>query len=252
MRAREVLAGEWTKLRGVRSTYWTVLVAAGTAIGFSVVVAFAFAAPAPGQHAAVDPMLPGFASLEYAVLAVGVLGALAITSEFSTGLIRTTFCAVPRRRAVLAAKAAVVGTVTLVLGEVVAFASFFLAQAVLSRSGRGVSLSAHGALGAVLANGSLLCVCALCGLGLGALIRHTAGSVAALAGLIYLPAVLGLLPAPWNDRIGRFTLISAAHQVASLRPSATELAPAWSLLVLFGWPVAVLLAAAVVIARRDV
>lgn len=249
-RARDVIVFEWTKLRGTRSTYWTILVAAVTAIGFSVLIASAF--NAPKQKSPVDPLLPGFASLEYAVLAVGVLGVLTISSEFSSGLIRTTFCAVPGRRTVLAAKAVAVGGATLLLGEVVAFVSFFLAQAVLSHSGRDVSLSAHGVLGAVLVDGTLLSVCALCGLGLGALIRHTAGSIAAFAGLVILPSLLAALPAPWGDKIGRFTLVIAAHQATSLRPSGSELAPAWSLLVLYSWPLLIMLAATVVLARKDI
>jgi ABC-2 type transport system permease protein len=177
---------------------------------------------------------------------------LTFTSEHTTGLIRTTFTAVPRRRAVLAAKAVVAGTVTLVVGELVSFASFLLAQAILSGNHLGVSLSHPGVPGAVLADGILLSVCTLVGLGLGAIIRHTAGALAVLAGLIYLPAVLGLLPAPWNDRIGRFTLFYAAQQVVALHPRANLFSPALSMLVLIAWPAAALLGAAVLITRRDV
>jgi ABC-2 type transport system permease protein len=251
VRAGDLLASEWTKFRSVRSTYWTLLIAAITPIALSGIVALAVTAqPRPGQPP-VDPLLPGFASLEYAVLAVGVLGVLAFTSEHATGLIRTTFVAVPQRRAVLAAKAAVAGAVTLILGELLAFASFFLAQAILSGHHRGVSLSHPGAPGAVLAEGILLFVSTMIGLGLGAVIRHTAGAIAALVGLIYLPAVLGLLPPPWNDRIGRFTLIDAAKQVALLHPAAGLLSPAFSVVVLLAWPAAALLTAAFLITRRD-
>ena len=185
------------------------------------------------------------------MLAVGVLGVLAFSTEYSTGLIRTTFAAVPRRRAVLAAKAAVIGAATLVAGEVVAFVSFALVQAVLSGNHRGVSLSRPGVPGAVLADGLLLFVVALMGVGLGAIVRHTAGGIAALFGLIFLPTVLNLLPAPWGARIGQFTLLDAARQVTALHPATNLLAPAWSLLVLLAWPAATLLAAAAVITRRD-
>jgi ABC-2 type transport system permease protein len=251
VRARDLLTSEWTKLRSVRSTYWTLLTAVVTAIGLSAIVAVAFAAPSPTAGPPIDPLLPSFASLEYAVLAVGVLGVLTFSSEHATGLIRTTFTAVPRRRAVLAAKAAVAGTVILVVGELISIASFFLAQAILSGNHLGVSLSHPGVPGAVLADGILLSVCTLVGVGLGAIIRHTAGAVAALAGLIYLPAILGLLPAPWNDRIGRFTLFYAAQQVVALHPKAGLLSPTLSMLVLLAWPAAALLGAAVLITRRD-
>ncbi len=251
VRARDVLTSEWTKLRAVRSTVWTLLVAAVTSVGISAIVAFTFVQQPPAGRSPVDPLLPGFLSLEYAVLAVGVLGVLAFSSEYATGLISATFTAVPRRRAVLAAKAAVVGAVALVAGELLSFASFFLVQAILSGHHLGVSLSRPGVPGAVLAEGILLSVCALVGLGLGAMIRHTAGAVAALAGLIYLPAVLGLLPAPWNDRTSRFTLFYAAQQVTALHPRADLFSPAVSLLVLIAWPAAALIAAALLITRRD-
>ena len=184
--ARDVLTSEWTKLRSVRSTYWTLLVAVATPIGISALVAVVLS-HAPGKQTPVDPLLPGLISQEYAVLAVGVLGVLAFSTEYGTGLIRTTFAAVPRRRAVLAAKAAVIGALTLVAGEVVAFASFALVQAVLSGKHLGVSLSHPGVLGAVLAGGLLLFVVATMGVGLGSIVRHTAGGIAALVGLIFLP-----------------------------------------------------------------
>jgi ABC-2 type transport system permease protein len=139
--------------------------------------------------------LPGVLSLEYAVLAVSVLGVLEFSSDFSTGLISTTFVAVPRRRVMPAAKAAVTGIVTLVAGEVVAFASFFCDQAVLHSHHRGVSVAHHGVLGAVLAGGVLLLVSATLGLALGAIIRHTADGIATVVALIALPAIFGLLPA---------------------------------------------------------
>jgi ABC-2 type transport system permease protein len=219
-------------------------------IGLSALVAVTLA-NAPGNGPPVDPLLPGVLSQEYAVLAVGVLGVLAFSTEFSTGLIRTTFAAVPRRQAVLAAKAAVIGALTLVAGEVVAFASFALVQAVLSGHRLNVPLSRPGVPGAVLASGLILFVVATMGLGLGAIVRHTAGGIAALVGLIFLPAILGLLPAPWGGRIGRFTLLDAARQVAALHPATNLFAPAASLLVLLAWPALTLFLAALSLTRRD-
>jgi ABC-2 type transport system permease protein len=250
-RSRDVLASEWTKLGSVRSTYWTLLIAAVAPVGVSAVVAAAFA---QGIHKnklpLADPLLPGFVSLEYAVLAVGVLGVLTFTAEYSTGLIATTFTSVPQRRVVLAAKAAVVGAVTLVLGELACFVSFFLSQAILAHRHDGVSLAHPGAAGAVLAEGTLLCVCALMGLGLGSIIRHTAGAISTLFGVIILPVILVLLPSPWNTRIDRFTLFYAAFQVTNLHPEADLLSPGLSMLVVLAWPAAALLAAAIMITRR--
>ena len=250
VRARDVLACEWTKLVSVRSTYWTMLVAVVSPVAISALVA-ATLAHAPARGAPVDPLLPGLLSLEYAVLSVAVLGVLAFSTEYGTGLIRTTFAAMPRRRAVLAAKAGVLGAVTLAAGEVVAFASFFLVQAVLSGHHQGVSLSRPGVPGAVLAEGLLLFVVAMLGLAVGAIVRHTAGGIAAVVGVIIVPGILAVLPAPWGSRLGRFTLVDAAHQVTALHPAANQFSPALSLVVLLAWPALALLAAALMITRRD-
>lgn len=254
VRAFDVLASEWTKLRSARSNYLTLLVAAVVTIGATFVVAHAIASthgpPPPGP---INPLTGSFlAFAEYTVLPVSVLSVLVFTSEYGTGLIRTTFTAVPRRWAVLGAKAAVTGTVALLAGELLAFAAFFLTQAILSGRHGGLSFARPGVPGAVLAAGLVLAACALVGLGLGAIIRHTAGAIAAtIAVICLLPAACLFLPGPWNARIGRFTLPGAAYQVAALHPQAGLLSPALSLLVLLAWPAAVLLVAAVAITRRD-
>jgi ABC-2 type transport system permease protein len=249
VRARDVLTCEWTKLRSIRSTYLILLVTIVTPLGFSALNAAANMAG--GGRPPTDPMLPTLIGLPYAALAAGLLGVLTFSSEHATGLIRTTFAALPRRRAVLTAKAAVAAMAALAVGEAVAFASFFLVQAILSRHHHGVSLSHPGVPGAVLAEGTLLFVCATLGTGLGAIIRHTAGSLAALFAVIAVPAILLVVGAPWGDRIGRFTLIYAARQVVALHPRTDLFSPPLSLLVLLAWPAAALLAAAVAITRRD-
>ncbi|HLI39975.1 MAG TPA: hypothetical protein VKV80_21965 [Streptosporangiaceae bacterium] len=253
VRARDLLASEWTKFWSVRSAYWTLLVAAVTPLAFSDLIAFAFAQPsAKGSSGPPpDPLSPAFCSLEYAVLAVCVLGVLQFSSEYSTGLIRTTFVAAPRRQAVLAAKAVITGLTTLAAGEITSFASFFIDQAVLHARDLGVSWPHPGVPGAAVANGTLLLACAMLALALGAITRHTAGGIAATIALIALPSVLGLLPAPWGGRIGRFTIIDAAQQVALLHPQADMFSPALSMLVLRAWPAAALVIAAVTITRTE-
>jgi ABC-2 type transport system permease protein len=253
VRARDILASEWVKFWSVRSTYWTLLVAVVTPIALSDVVAFVTAQGPTSRNAGLppDPMFSSFIGLEYAVLAVCVLGVLQFSSEYSTGLIRTTFVAVPRRRAVLAAKAVITGAVMLVAGEAVAFTSFFIVQGVLHTKHLGVSFSHPGVPGAVLANGALLPVCALFALAMGAVARHTAGGIAATIAFITVPSIFGLLSPPWGARIGRFTFIDAAQQVSYLRPQTDLFSPAWSLLVLFAWPAAALAVAAVMITRTE-
>jgi hypothetical protein len=249
-RARDVLLSEWIKLRSVRSTYWALIVAAVVSVAGSALAAFPAGTAGKGAPLP-DPVAFSFVGwAEYPVLAVGILGVLTFTSECATGQIRTTFTAVPRRLAVLAAKTVVVAALALVFGELLAVASFSLTQAILSRHGRGVALSHPGVPGAVLAAGFVLVVVAVTGIGLGAAIRHTAGAIAVLPVVFYLPLALLSLPAPWSHRIDRFTLPVAAYQVVALHPAANLLAPALSMLVLIAWPAIILAIAAILITRR--
>jgi ABC-2 type transport system permease protein len=249
-RARDVLLSEWIKLRSVRSTYWALLVAAVVSVAGSALAAFPASTAGKGAPLP-DPVAFSFVGwAEYPVLAVGILGVLTFTSEFATGQIRTTFTAVPRRLAVLAAKTVVVAALALVFGEVLAVASFSLTQAILSRHGHGVALARPGVPGAVLAAGFVLVVVAVTGVGLGAAVRHTAGAIAVLPVVFYVPLALLTLPAPWNHRIDRFTLPVAAYQVVALHPATNLLAPALSMLVLIAWPAIILAVAAILITRR--
>jgi ABC-2 type transport system permease protein len=253
VRARDVLAFEWIKLRSIRSNYVTVAVAAVVTIGATAVAAHALASTPAHPSGPIAPLLASFlAFAEYAVLPVSVLAVLQFTAEYSTGLIRTTFAAVPRRWAVLAAKTAVFGAAALAAGELLAFGCFLLTQAVLSGPHLGLSLSQPGVLGAVLAGGFLLCACALTALGLGAIIRHTAGAIAATIAAIYgVAALCLLLPAQWKDDIGRFTMAFAASQVLAMHPQHGLFSPAASMLVLIAWPTAAVMVAALVVTRRD-
>jgi ABC-2 type transport system permease protein len=254
VRARDVLAFEWIKLRSVRSNYVTLLIAAMATVGSTAFVAQAIGSgPALPPGGLLTPLTMSFLGYaEYAVIPVSVLAVLQFTSEYATGLIRTTFCAVPRRWAVLAGKAAVTGGAALVAGEVLAFICFLLTQAMLSGRHRGLSLAQPGVPGAVLAGGFVLCACALTALGLGAIIRHTPGAITATLAAIYgLAALCLVLPSPWKDDLGRFTMPFAAAQILATHPQPSLLPPGLSLLVLAGWPAAALLAAALVITRRD-
>jgi ABC-2 type transport system permease protein len=252
-RARDVLVFEWVKLRSVRSNYVTLLIAAMATIGATAVVAQTIASTRAAPPVAINGLTVSFLGYaEYGVIPVSVLAVLQFTSEYTTGLIRTTFCAVPRRWAVLAGKAAVTGGATLVAGEVLAFICFSMTQAMLSGRHHGVSLAQPGVPGAVLAGGFVLCACALTALGLGAMIRHTPAAITATLAAIYGLAVLCLvLPPPWRDDFGRFTIPFAAYQTLALHPQHGLLSPATSMLVIIAWPAAALLAAGLVIASRD-
>ena len=255
-RARDLLASEWIKLRSVRSTYLILLVAAVAAVGVGYLVAHSdathWATMTAQARAAFDPVGDSFAGLGVTQLAFGALGVLAISSEYTTGLIRTTFGSVPRRRAVIAAKAAVVGVVGLLTGELVAFATFFAGQQALSAQHLNVALTHPGALRGVLAAGFYLAVMAWFGLGLGAVIRHTAGAITAMTGVVFLlPTIVGALPAPWNVTVGKFTVNLAAQQVIAQHPVPGYFPVGPSFLIVVGYAAVAITAAALLITRRD-
>lgn len=246
--ALDVLAAEWIKLRSLRSTFWALLVAAVTAVGGSAVVALATSRAGHSPFGPVEALYVPW--LEYPVLAVGILGVLTFTSEYSTGQMRTTLAAVPQRGILLLAKVASLGGLMLCVGEALAFTSFFVGAAIAAGHG-GLSLSQPGIARAVVLAGFDLFAIAVVGIGLGAIVRHTAGAVVALPGVVYLPLALLSLPVPWGDRVGRFSLLAAAYQTVSLHPKAGLLSPSCSVLVVAAWPAVVLVIATVLFARRD-
>lgn len=258
-RARWTLSAEWIKLRSVRSTYLALAAAAvaAVALGYLVTHYVANTTPtwahlSPHARATWDPVSFSLGGLAIAQLAFGVLGVLAIGSEHATGLIRTTLTALPRRRTVLAAKAIVVGALTLAAGELIAFATFFTGQWALSAKHLNATLSDPGVLRGVLAAGLYLLVITLVGLGLGTIIRHTAGAIAALFALVFLiPQVIHAMPAPWSTSIGKFMLNSAGQQMVALHGAPGYLSPGASLIICLAYTAAALAAAAILITRRD-
>jgi len=255
-RARDVLAAEWIKLRSVRSTYLTLLFAAVAAVGVGYLVtrsqATHWATMTAQARATFDPVSDSFTGLGLAQLAFGVIGVLAISSEYTTGLIRTTFAAAPRRRAVITAKAAVVGALTLAAGQLIAFATFLAGQQALSTGHLNMTLAHPGALRGVLAAGFYLAMMAWVGLGLGAVIRHTAGAITAMVGVVFLlPTIIHALPAPWDTRIGRLTLDGAAQQMIAQHPHAGYYSAGTSFLIVAAYAAVAITAAALVITRRD-
>jgi ABC-2 type transport system permease protein len=254
--ARGALAAEWIKLRSVRSTYLILAFAAAAAVVIGYLVTHAdvtrWATMTAQAKASFDPVGDSFSGLGLAQLAFGTLGVLVISSEYATGLIRTTFAAVPRRRAVLAAKAAVAGAVSLAAGEAIAFATFFTGQQALSAQHLQVTLADPGVLRGVLAAGFYLAVMAWVGLGLGALIRHTAGAITTMSAVVFLlPKIIPALPAPWNVQAANYTLNLAAQQMIAQHPQPGYFGAGPSCLIVAAYAAAALGAAAVMITRRD-
>lgn len=173
---------EWLKLRTLRSTWWTMAVTVAGAIAIGVAVGV------NTRNAAGDLTNNALAGMVPGLLLAGVLGVVTMTGEYTSGMIRATLAAVPRRPLMLAAKAAVFGTVTLAAGEAAALISFFAGGLALRHGIVAPSLSQPGVLRAVLLSGASFCLVGLLGLGLGAIIRHTAAAVAVLVGGVYVLA----------------------------------------------------------------
>ncbi len=246
---------EWLKLRTVRSTAWIMLVFAAGLIGIAILVLSHehWTSMSPQARATFDPTNDSFAGLALGQLAVGILGVLMITSEFSSGMIRATFAAVPRRPLLLAAKAGVLGAVTLAAGEILAFASFAAGEAVLKSPAPHAALGQPGVLRAVLMAGAYPALIALTGLGLGAIIRHTAGAISAVAGILFvLPLILLPLGTSVQDSVGEFLpMIIAENSITAVKPAVGNLAPGAGFAMLCLYAVAALVAGGWVLARRD-
>jgi ABC-2 type transport system permease protein len=179
---------EWIKLRGLRSTWWTLAVTVAGTIGIGAAVG------RNSRDGSADLTNNALAGVVPGLLLVGALGVLTMTGEYSSGTIRATLAAIPRRRLVLAAKAVVFGAVTLIVGEAAAFLAFF-AEAVTLRHGIAApTLGQPGVLRAVVVTGAGYCLVGLLGLGLGAIIRHSAAAVGVLVAGVYVVAqVIGFI-----------------------------------------------------------
>ena len=184
----------------LRSTFWTLLV---TVVG-TLAVTF-LSTDSVGHHAArwyqgFDPTNQSMSGLALGALAIGVFGILSVTGEYGSGTIRSSLAAAPRRPLLLVGEGLVVGAVALVLGEILIFAAFWLGQAMLA--GRGAptaALGQPGVLRAVVLSGAFLALLGLLGVGLGVIIRHTAGALAAYVGITFLlPLMLHKVPATWS------------------------------------------------------
>ena len=252
---RTLATAEWLKLRATRSTWWTLLIFAVGMIGIAILVLSHqhWTSMNAADRATFDPADDSFAGLAIGQLAIGVLAVLAITSEFSSGLIRATFAAAPRRPLVLAAKAAVVGAVALVAGEILAFATFAAGEAALRAPAPHATLAQPGVLRAVLMAGAYPALIALIGLGLGAVIRHTAGAICALVGVLFvLPLILVPMGTSIQNSVGQFMpMIIAENSLTAVTPVPHSLSPGVGFAMLCLYAAAALAVGGWALARRD-
>jgi ABC-2 type transport system permease protein len=251
---RTVAAMEWRKLRTVRSTWYIVAVFVAAMISLAVLVLSHenYAQLSAAGRASFDPAGQAFLGLVVGQLVLGTLGVLAITTEFSSGMIRATFAAAPSRPLVLAAKAAVLGAVTLAAGELSAFAAFLAGQAIAKAPVPHATLGQPGVLRAVLMAGAYPALIALISLGLGAIIRHTAGGICAVVGMVFvLPLLIFALGSSARNTAQKFLPDTMRNALTSARPVAHLLSPWLTFGVLCAYALAALTAGAWILARRD-
>ena len=253
---RRVFVSEWTKLRSVRSTRYALLAAVVLTIAlaaiFSGVIVTHWLHMRPQEKAGFNPLEASLVGLNFAQLALGVLGVLVISAEYSTGMIRASFSAVPKRLPVLWAKAGVFATVTLVLMVPSALVAFFVSQSILSGQHIQIAFSHAGVARAVIGASLYLPVLSVFALGLGAIVRNTAGGIAALAGILFvLPGIMHVLPQSWNDAISPYLPSNAGQQIMSIVREPNTLAPWTGFAVFCGYTVVVMAIAAVLLVRRD-
>jgi ABC-type transport system involved in multi-copper enzyme maturation permease subunit len=251
-----VMRSEWTKLRSVRSTVWSLFATFGITVGLGAVFSWSYVNRYNQQsltdRLTFDPTSRSLSGLFLDQLAIGVLGVLVISREYGTGLIRTTFTAVPQRRTVLAAKVAVFGAVSLIVSMLSVFVAFLVGQAILHSKNVGVSLGDPSVLRAVLGAGIYLTVIALLGLGIATIVRRTAGAIAVLVGLVLVfPLLTQALPSPWNHDIAKYLPSELGDALFSVRHSANHFSPGAALGVFAIWLIVTYVIATVLITRRD-
>jgi hypothetical protein len=257
-RFRNVVVSEWTKLRTVRSTFWTLLVGAVLGIGLSALITGVSASHYYSDvviRATWDPVGRSIRPLLLAQLAFAVLGVLTVTAEYSTGMVRTSFAAVPRRSMMMTAKMAVSGVVTLVVGEVVAFASFLVGQAIIHSvqpTAPYANLGQHNVLRVVIGAGLYLALVSLLASGFAVLLRHAAAGISVIVAMLFIvPGLAAALPSSWSQPIEEYWPTNAGTEVYSLTHGSHALS-AWAGLGEMGiFTVLVVAVAFYLLERRD-
>jgi ABC-type transport system involved in multi-copper enzyme maturation permease subunit len=252
------LRSEFTKIRSVRSTYWTMIVLLVITIGIGALVSWLTGShwnqASASQRASFDPTSNSLVGLFFGQFVIVVLGSMTITAEYSTGMIRTSLTSMPRRGVFFLAKAAVFTVIALVIGEIASFVAFFLGQALLGTAPVHIStsLSAPHVLRAVIGGGLFIAVCGLFAYGIGTLVRHTAAAISIAIGVLFVvPIIVNFLPSSWNNDILRF-LPSEGGQAIWRTTQAAHEWPAWGEFSVFlAYTAAVLIAGYILFKRRD-
>jgi ABC-type transport system involved in multi-copper enzyme maturation permease subunit len=252
------IRSETTKLRSVRSTYWTMIVLFIVAVGIGALITWLTAShwdqASLSQRASFNPARNSLIGLYFGQFVIVVLGSLTITAEYSTGMIRTSLTAMPRRGVLYVAKALVFTVAALIIGEITSFVAFFVGQALLGTAPVHVSttLAAPHVLRAVVGGGLFIAACGLFAFGIGTLVRHTAAAISIAIGVLFvLPIIVNFLPTSWTNDITRWLPSEGGTAIWNTVQQAHDW-PAWGEFSVFlGYTAAVLIAGYIVFRRRD-
>ncbi|MEP7019925.1 MAG: ABC transporter permease [Pseudonocardiales bacterium] len=254
-----LLLAEWTKLRSVRSTVWSLLLLVVLTLGFTALFTWLTvsqwdqSSKSQQQQFINDPVgLILGAGFQLSQLAICVLGVMVMASEYSTGMIRSSLLAVPKRTPMLLAKSVVFVALVFVVGVLTAFGSFFIGAPIV-HSKAAVALGDPGVLRAVIGAGLYLAMLGLFALAVGAIIRHVAGAITGIIGFVLVLAPLAqLLPGNVGDHIHAYLPTEAGHLIAQSRPGPHDLLTPWQGFGVFSVWTAILLALAIwLLNRRD-
>jgi ABC-2 type transport system permease protein len=249
------MRSEFTKIRSVRSTYWTLLTLVVVTIGIGALASWGAATHSSELGTDFDPTRQSLFGLILGQLIIVVLGSLTITSEYGTGMIRTSLTAMPRRGTTVAAKAVVFGVVALMTGLVASFGSFFLGQALMSGKHINATLGQPDVLRAVIGGALFLTVCGLLAFGLGLLLRHTAAAISAAAALLFVLFVLvNFLPQSWQNDVNKWLPFNAGDQiwrVSAAAPSEHMFAPWTGFGIFAGYAAIAIISGLILFRRRD-
>ncbi|MFF4761409.1 ABC transporter permease [Streptomyces sp. NPDC001292] len=255
---RRVLASEWAKLWSLRSTWITLGLGLLFLVAFGVIAASRYKSGIDsGRHmdrfASSTAVSLSLFGTNFAQLALGVLGVLVTAGEYSTGMIRSTMAAVPRRLPVLWSKAAVYGLVALLIATVGSFVAFLVGSQIVSGTPAAMGLGQAGVVRSLLGAGLYLGLVGVIGTALGALLRSVASGISVLvAALMLVPGLISLLPTSWQGDIDPYLPSHAGESIFALTHDSTTLSPAAGLVVFLGWTALALAGAAYRLVRSDV
>ncbi|WP_320780329.1 ABC transporter permease [Streptomyces sp. CRN 30] len=245
-----VLRSEWHKFWSVRSSWITLATSAVLIVGLGLIVAATYES---GSREHVDPVQLGLTGIQLAAITLPVLGVLVTAGEYTTGMIRSSLTAVPRRVPVLWAKAAVLAATVFPVTFSACLLAYPLAQTLLSGTDQETALTAPGVLAAVAGSSAGVTALSVFALGLGALLRSVAGGIGAfVGGVMILPEVVSMIPVDAVDTAVEYFPAQAAGNVSALDALPGFPSPAASLLALCLWAVASVALAGVLLQRRDV